>query len=410
MISNIFSFIVQEWHSATHDTYFKLIISIVIIFEVIRCISVIFVCVSAHLSSIIKDVREQMSEKWSLGINRMSRRSERKKKANQRKDITNKKGYCREGKEKTEKENAMSKKNETPQKEDIDANMTEQTIKRWAEGLLKYVPLLMFLSSIYIACMSCAIERYLKKYNIEYVNAQIPSKTQMINGILAACATMLIALWFAPYYQTLTKQGKRGLIQKFIIYVLGYTIVFIILFSVVAFSVSKGSGIVGIVSMFVSFIRKPSNIFAMFTCVFLLAMATGCYEWLIRKGKIIKLPHLLIIFAIIAMYAVMLLQIINKSESTLHTVHIQATDETKTWTKNTPIAEDGKQIWAVVHESKDFYFIEPLTIKPEESDEYTVDKDHHMALSKTGVIVYSKTVGDLNDEAKRNDRIRIFGN
>lgn len=101
------------------------------------------------------------------------------------------------------------------------------------------------------------------------------------------------------------------------------------------------------------------------------------------------------------MYAVMLLQIINKSESTLHTVHIQVTDETKTWTENTPIADDGKQIWAVVHESKDFYFIEPLTIEPETGDEYTVDKDHHMALSKTGVIVYSKTVGDLNDEAKK---------
>lgn len=331
----------------------------------------------------------------------ITEQGKKRDKKNSRIQARDKKENVKEEKEEIKKEDAMSKKNEAPRKEDVDANMTEQTIKRWAEGLLKYVPLLMFLSSIYIACMSCAIERYLKKYNIGYVNVQFPSKAQMINGILAACATMLIALWFAPYYQTLTKQGKRGLIQKFIIYVLGYTIVFIILFSVVAFSVSKGSGIVGIVSMFVSFIRKPSNIFDMFTCVFLLAMATGCYEWLSRKGKIIKLPHLLIIFVIIAMYAVVLLQIINKSESTLHTVHIQATDETKTWTENTPIAEDGKQIWAVVHESKDFYFIEPLTIEPETGDEYTVDKDHHMALSKTGVIVYSKTVGDLNDEAKK---------
>lgn len=67
MISNIFPFIAQEWHSATHDTYFKLIISIVIIFEVIRCIPVIFVCVLAHLSLIIKDMRKQMSEKWRVG-------------------------------------------------------------------------------------------------------------------------------------------------------------------------------------------------------------------------------------------------------------------------------------------------------------------------------------------------------
>lgn len=331
----------------------------------------------------------------------MSRKSKTKKKDNQRKDITNKKENCKEEKEEIKKEDAMSKKNEAPQKEDIDTNITEQTIKRWADKLLKYVPLLTFLSSIYIACMSWAIERYLQKYNIGYVNVQFPSKTQMINGILAACATMLIALWFAPYYQTLTKQGKRGLIQKFIIYAVGYTILFIGVFLSVAFLTLKGLGIADIGNVFISFIREPSNIFAMFTCAFLLAIATGCCEWLIRKGKIIKLPHLLIIFAIIAMYAVMLLQIINKSESTLHTVHIQAADETKTWTENAPIAEDGKQIWAVVHESKDFYFIEPLTIEPETGDEYTVDKDHHMALSKAGIIVYNKTVGDLNDEAKK---------
>ena len=307
----------------------------------------------------------------------------------------------KEGKKETKKEDTMSKKNEAPQKEDIDANMTKQTIKRWVERLLKYVPILTFLSSVYIVCMSWAVECYLKKYNIGYVNVQFPSKAQMINGIIAACATMLITLWFAPYYQTLTKQREMGLIQKFIIYVVGYTILFISMFLGVAFSTLKGLGIADIGNVFTSFIQESSNIFAMFTCVFLFAIATGCCEWLIRKGKIIKLPHLLVIFAIIAMYAVMLLQIIDKSESALHTVHIQAVDETKTWTENTPIAEDGKQIWAVVHESKDYYFIEPLTIKPEESDEYTVDRDHYMALSKAGVIVYNKTVGDLNDEAKK---------
>lgn len=342
-----------------------------------------------------------MSEKWSVEIKRMSGKTKRKKKDNQRKDITNKKENCKEGKEEIKKEDAMSKKNEAPRKEDVDANMTEQTIKRWAEGLLKYVPLLMFLSSIYIACMSCAIERYLKKYNIEYVNAQFPSKAQIINGIVAACVTMLITLLVAPYYQTLTKQGEKGQVKRFIIYIVSYTILFISMFLGVAFSTLKGLRIVDIGNVFILFIREPSNIFAMFACVFLFAIATGVCEWLIRKGQTIKLPHLLIIFAIIAMYAVMLLQIINKSESALHTVHIQATDETKTWTENTPIAEDGKQIWAVVHESKDFYFIEPLTIEPETGDEYTVDKDHHMALSKTGVIVYSKTVGDLNDETKK---------
>lgn len=88
MISNIFSFIAQEWHSATHDTYFKLIISIVIIFEVIRCVLVVFACVTTHLGQIIKDMCEQMSETWSAWINWIRKF---KKKDNQQKEITNEK-------------------------------------------------------------------------------------------------------------------------------------------------------------------------------------------------------------------------------------------------------------------------------------------------------------------------------
>lgn len=309
-----------------------------------------------------------------------------------------KKGNFKEGEE-TKMEYAIKEKNETPPKENINANVTEQTIKRWVEGLLKYVPLLTCLSSIYIACMSWAIERYLKKYNIGYVNAQFPSKAQIINGIIAACVTMLLALWGAPYYQTLTKQGKMGLVQKFIVHVVAYAILFIGMFLGVAFSTSKGLGIADIGSVCVSFLQEISNIFVVLICIFLLTIATVTCEWLIRKGKIIKLPHVLIIFAIIAMYAVMLLQVISKSESTMQTIHIQAADEMKTWTDNTPIADDGKQVWAVVYESKDFYFIEPLTVQSEADNEYTVDKDHYMALNKAGVIVYNKTVGDLNDEA-----------
>ena len=310
-----------------------------------------------------------------------------------------KKENAKEEKKETKKEDAMNKKNETPSKGNINANVTEQTIKRWVEGVLKYVPLLTCISSIYIACMSWAIERYLKKYNIGYVNAQFPSKAQIINGIIAACVTMLIALWVAPYYQTLTKQGKNGLVQKFMIHVVAYAILFIGMFLGVAFSTSKGLGMANIGSIFISFSQEISNIFVVLICMFLLVIVTMTCEWLIRKGKIIKLPHVLIIFAIIAMYAVMLLQIISKSESTMQTIHIHAVDEMKTWTDNTPIADDGKQIWAVVYESKDFYFIEPLTVKSEADNEYTVDKDHYMALNKAGVIVYNKTVGDLNDEA-----------
>lgn len=107
MISNICSFIAQEWHSATHDAYFKLIISIVIICEVIRCVLVVFACVTTHLVQIIKDMREQMSETWSAWINWI-RKLKKKKRNNQQKDITNEKGNCKEEKEETKKEDVMN--------------------------------------------------------------------------------------------------------------------------------------------------------------------------------------------------------------------------------------------------------------------------------------------------------------
>lgn len=47
MIGNIFSFVAQEWHSATHNTYFQSIMLSIIAVEAIRCVSVIFVCFGA---------------------------------------------------------------------------------------------------------------------------------------------------------------------------------------------------------------------------------------------------------------------------------------------------------------------------------------------------------------------------
>lgn len=68
---------------------------------------------------------------------------------------------------------------------------------------------------------------------------------------------------------------------------------------------------------------------------------------------------------------------------------------------------NGKQIWAIVYETKTYYFVEPLIdttdanangIKGKEkiTTQYEIDKNHYMMLDKVGTIVYgAETVKQL---------------
>ena len=99
----------------------------------------------------------------------------------------------------------------------------------------------------------------------------------------------------------------------------------------------------------------------------------------------------------------MLLQIINKAKAHRIPFIFKRLMKRKTWTENTPIAEDGKQIWAVIHESKIIISLNRSRLNQKKAMNIRLIGDHHMALSKTGVIVYNKTVGNLNGEAKSHE-------
>ena len=70
--------------------YFKLIILIIVIAGAIRCTAAIFAYVTISLEPIIKHIHKQMSEKWSVWMNK-TRSKSKKNNNNKHKETTNKK-------------------------------------------------------------------------------------------------------------------------------------------------------------------------------------------------------------------------------------------------------------------------------------------------------------------------------
>ena len=70
----------------------------------------------------------------------------------------------------------------------------------------------------------------------------------------------------------------------------------------------------------------------------------------------------------------------------------------KVWTKKTPIADDGKQIWAVIYENSEYYFAEPIDISRSED---SIDTTHVITLEKANVILYTETVEQVLSEYKK---------
>ena len=136
----------------------------------------------------------------------------------------------------------------------------------------------------------------------------------------------------------------------------------------------------------------------------LAAFMETLYKFMRKKENWI--PSFLVI-ALTLMGITIFVPIEIKDEGNFATVHIQATEDIKAWTTNALIADDGKQVWAIVYETKTYYFVEPLIdttdahangIKGKEkiAAQYEIDKNHYMMLDKVGTIVYgAETVKQL---------------
>ena len=256
-----------------------------------------------------------------------------------------------------------------------------------------------------------ATEHYLKQYNIQFVNVTTQnSMSILILGVAYEIIIFIVlyaSVWIGGYLQKDRPIDKKTYLSHGILAIIAVHVMLAFLMIPKLYQISNG---------FHEKFDESAKILLL--KVYLILMAFGWLAFFIlflqilfstknaqpTTKKFIQISVSAVLTSVLS-YGCISLQI-NQEIGSLRTVHIQATDEIKVWTENTPIADDGKQIWAVIYESKDFYFVEPLTIGSETNDEYeyTVDKDHYMALNKADVIIYNKTVGDLNDEIEEKDK------
>ena len=394
MISNIFSFIVQEWHSATHDTYFKLIISIVIIFEVIRCVLVVFACVTTHLGQIIKDMCEQVGEKWSMWINWI-RKFKQKKKDNQQKKITNAKydALFKRDHEQKDEEDRKKITDETTQREEDNSTVTmTKNANNWLEIIAKFASVLTVLISAYTFFMLWATEQYLEKYHINHINAQVPSKSLMLQSIVAAeIAIGTVLVWNLSEVKKPHKIVRWGL--RIIIVFVFWTSWLVV--KTLPLNALTFDNVQALLQFRIAHFQLVT-IIAMMTVICILAIKL--LKTILSISQVPIMFQILGILPVMIIGAIVLIWIVNKDVGKAPTIHIQAMEEIEVWEDNIPIADDGKQIWAVIYENSEYYFAEPINISRSGD---SIDTTHVITLEKAGVILYTETVEQVLSKYKK---------
>lgn len=328
----------------------------------------------------------------------MSGKPKKKKKNNQQKKITNAKydALFKGDHEQKDEENREKITDETTQREEDNPTVTmTKTVNNWLEITAKFASVSTILISAYTFLMLWATEQYLERYHIGYINAQWPSKTLMLKGIVAAFMTIAITLLCEPYYLKLKKQ--HWLIQL-LLYAGTCFILLVCIFSANLLLPSHALNLRNILTLleFRTATCRILDIFLIIAILFGLTLVR--FEFILVK---IQIPRLLLILGavpVIAAYTAALFQITNKDVKTLPTIHIQTTEEMEVWEDNIPIADDGKQIWAVIYENSEYYFAEPIDISRSGD---SIDTTHVITLEKADVILYTETVEQVLSKYKK---------
>lgn len=267
--------------------------------------------------------------------------------------------------------------------DDNSATTIEKNANNWLEIMAKFASVLTVLISVYTFFMLWATEQYLEKYHIGYINAQLPSKSVMLWSIIVAAIVIGVAL----AWDLSGVNSPNWIIQVELCAVI--TFVLWISACVVKFLPLNELNFDNIKTL----LRFRVGNFQLITII---AMMTGIYVLAIVLLKITLLitqvPKSVQIFGVlpvIAIGVVALSQITDKEVGKSPTIHIQATEEMKVWADNILVADDGKQIWAVIYENSEYYFAEPIDIN---SSENPIDTAHVITLEKANVILYTETV------------------
>lgn len=328
----------------------------------------------------------------------MSRKLKKKGKNNRQKKITNAKYdalFKRDHKQKDEEDREKITDETTQREEDNPTVTMTKTANNWLEITTKFASVLTILISAYTFFMLWATEQYLERYHIGYTNAQLPSKTLMLNGIVAAFMTIAITLLWEPYYLKLKKQ--RWFIQL-LLYAGACFILLVGIFSANLLLPSHALNLRNILTL-LEFRTATCRMLDIFLIIAVLSGLTLIgFEFILAKIQIPRFLLMLGVVPVIAAYTAALFQIINKNVKTLQTIHIQITEEMEVWEDNIPIADDGKQIWAVIYENSEYYFAEPIDISRSGD---SIDTTHVITLEKADVILYTETVERVLSKYKK---------
>lgn len=276
----------------------------------------------------------------------------------------------------------------------------------WIDIVLNFSSIIASFYSAFSLSTLWATEQYLTNYNIGYINAQASSINLLMYSIVMLGIILLI---FACEYlfeiSFSSKFRKVYLIMKWIFFTIVYFLLLICIFLII---ISKNLSIFNVSNIIkICIDSNYETIFFIISIIF--STATMYVSWTFTNILEISFVQRFIVLAIAVIMTGICSCDMNKDWNNFQTVHLSLTEEINTWNENIPIANDGKQIWAVVYENSNYYFVEPLKIIENSDDEYeekivnqkyNIDKTRYIALDKSDVVVYSETVGDLN---KKND-------
>lgn len=293
---------------------------------------------------------------------------------------------------------------------------------KWPEMIVGLSTLSTIIFSVYSIFVLLATENYLEKYNIGYINAHLPSYSFILRNVIVVIVMEIIMLVLVPIYICISewinhKNLFLWLISRlFIYFTISLVLVAYMFLSVTFLSSNYKISAIGIASIKSAwyYLTDPQigNIILKISVLISIVATIIEIPYKLIEKKENWIPSFLVI-AVALIGTTIVVPIEIQDEGDFATVHIQTTEDIKAWTKNTLIADDGKQVWAIVYETKTSYFVEPLIDttdtnankikdKAEIVDRYEIDKNHYMMLDKVNTIVYgSETVKKLNQAEKK---------
>lgn len=436
MISSIIEAIIQIWRNAMANECFAMTVFIIVLIGMIRCSLITFLCVYVCLWHRLGHPWKWIKNKYHISKENRKENSNRRQKKMEKNIGTlpnnNKKSswlflpsICiNRRKNLIESFNKRIMRNAQPNNQlskqtiaDVQktAKLTNDTIK-WPEIITGLSALSTIIFAMYSVLALLAMENYLEKYNIGYINAHLPSYSFILYSAIAVIVMAIIMLILFLIYTCISERVNPQqigwwFVSRWFIYIaISLILTAYMVLSIEFLSSNRKINAIDITSVKSTwyYLMNPKIKIMILTISVLVstlaALMETLYKFIAKKENWI--PSFLII-ALALMGTTIFVPIEIKDEGDFATVHIQATEDIKAWTTNTLIADDGKQIWAIVYETKTYYFVEPLIdttdanangIKGKEkiTTQYEIDKNHYMMLDKVGTIVYgAETVKQL---------------